>query len=150
MAHTTYQPSTRVRGGMTASFTNKPGGWWLGDTKENLAREKRLVEGQRGSLTSSFPPLYRRSLLIAQLSWMVQRNKKLPPFYPFYSVLLQIQLWAGVVGWLVGVRNAWRGILWIYVDSGSGQGSLPVLRATMSVLVVPSLLRSSTQRLTMI
>ena len=72
----------------------------VGDTKENLAREKRLVEGQQGSLTSSFPPLYRRSLLIAQLSWMVQRNKKLPPFYPFYSVLLQIQLWAGVVGWL--------------------------------------------------
>ena len=57
-----YQHSTRVRGGMTASFTNKPGGGW--GTPRRIWHEERLekrVEGQRGSLTSSFSPLYRRS-----------------------------------------------------------------------------------------
>ena len=32
-----------------------------------------------------------------------------------------------------------RGIFWIYVDSTRGQGSLPVLRTTKSVLALPSL-----------
>ena len=50
---------------------------------------------------------------------------------------------------MVEVWNACRGIFWIYVDSSKGQGSLPVLRATMSVLAVPSFVRSSSQQLTM-